>query len=58
MRNTAGYAADGVIFMKMSDDGYWLVKLAASGFSAAPTKLVLGRWNEAMGFIKDITIVD
>ena len=58
VRNTAGYAADGVIFMKMSDDGYWLVKLAASGFSVAPTKLVLGRWNEAMGFIKDITIVD
>jgi hypothetical protein len=58
VRNTADYDADGVIFMKMSDDGYWLVKLAASGFSAAPTKLVLGRWNEAMGFIKDITIVN
>lgn len=58
LRNTVDYAAGNAIFMKMSDDGYWLVKLAASGFSAAPTKLVLGRWNEAAGFIKDIQIVD
>lgn len=58
LRNTNNYAEENAISMKMSDDGYWLVKLAASGFSAAPTKLVLGRWNEAAGFIKDIQIVD
>ncbi|MCQ2742284.1 MAG: hypothetical protein MJ239_03185 [Bacilli bacterium] len=58
LRNVPDYSESGTVRMIMGEDGYWNVRIEANHFSTAPTKLVFTRWNESMGIIKDLAVVD